>query len=396
MELIREFQVELKRRLQQGSPLIQAVVGPRQVGKTTGVLALAAEWPRAKVVESADSLAPLSSEWLASHWQRASELGPGTLLVIDEVQKIPDWSQAVKTLYDRYRHKKLQIVMLGSASFQLQRGLSDSLAGRYELLSAPHWSFSEMNRAFGFSFEQYLSFGGYPGAAHLVSEPQRWRGYILNSILENVLTKDLSDLAEIRNPAMLRQLFFLTMEFPAQEISFQKLVGQLQDKGAVATVKHYLEILESAHLLKLVYKYGGSALSTRTSSPKILPLAPALISALTDRGGQISEQTGAFRPEWRGRIFEAAIGSALRLVSDELYYWRERDQEVDFVVRIGALLIGVEIKSGRPRRASGLAVFKARHPKALTVVIDYERGKKLLDLESFTPIRNDPKLLLGL
>lgn len=388
MKITREFESILAQRLKDKTSFMQAVIGPRQVGKTTGVQSVSAAWQGPIIFESADSLQPLSGEWLSLHFQRAAELGAGTLLVIDEVQKVPNWSEALKKLYDNHRAKNIKVVILGSASFRLQRGLADSLAGRYEIIAAPHWNFFEMQKAFNWSFDEYLNFGGYPGAADLKDDYQRWRNYILNSIVENVLSRDLSDLAEIRNPAMLRQLFFIAMEYPAQEVSFQKLVGQLQDKGAVATVKHYLEILESAHLLRLVYKYGDRALVTRSSSPKLLPMAPALMSAVANMS--IDEA----KPQWRGRVFEAAVGSILSGIADEIYYWRDGDLEVDYVLRFGKQIYGVEVKSGRPGKLSGLQAFKVRYPKTSVVLIDWEKGKRLMAAENLNQIRVNPKLLL--
>ena len=390
MKITRDFESILGQRLRDSTPFMQALVGPRQVGKTTAVRSIVESWSGPKIFESADSLQPLSTEWLSLHWQRALDRGAGTLLVIDEIQKIPNWSEAVKKLYDESQDKKLKVVILGSASFRLQRGLADSLAGRYEMITATHWTFQEMRQAFDWSFEDYLFFGGYPGAAPLKEDYQRWRSYILDSIVENVLSRDLVDLAELRNPAMLRQLFFLAMEYPAQEISFQRLVGQLQDKGAVATVKHYLEILESAHLLRLLYKYGERALTSRTSSPKLLPLAPALISAVSNA---VPDTTNL---SWRGRVFESTIGAALSGIADEIYYWRDRDLEVDFVLKIGKQVYAIEVKSGRPGKTAGLQAFKEKYPSAQCIVVDWEKGKKLLAMKSPKSIREDVGLLLDL
>ncbi len=390
MKLIRNFENTLTERLREKAPLIQAVVGPRQVGKTTGVTSIVDSWDGGKLMVSADTLQPLSTEWLALHFQRARDLGKGALFVIDEIQKVPNWSEALKKLYDESKKLALKIVILGSASFRLQRGLVDSLAGRYEIIPAPHWSFFEMKKCFDFTFEDFLAFGGYPGATPFINDYQRWRDYLLNSIIENVLSKDLSNLTDIRNPTLLRQLFFVAMGYPAQEISFQKLIGQLQDKGAVATVKHYLEILESAHLLKLVYKYGGGALSTRTSSPKILPLDPSLISATTNTR---PEQINA---AWRGRVFEDAVGTALRQIADELYYWRDRNLEVDYVLKIGKEIIAIEVKSGRPGKLSGLNAFKAKYPKAHLGIINWKQGRDILSQQSLEDLKTDPLKIVSL
>lgn len=387
-EIIREFEEILVSRLREEAPFLQAIVGPRQVGKTTGVQRLYDSWQGPKIFESADNFQILTTEWLPLHWNKASEMGPNTLLIIDEIQKVPRWSEAVKLLFDRDRKKNLKVVLLGSASFKIQSNLSESLTGRYELIKVPHWNFSELSRAFSFTFEQFLMFGGYPGFAGLITDPLRWRDYVRDSIVETVLSKDLVDLANIRNPSLLKQVFALAMNYPAQEISFQKIVGQLTDKGAVATVKNYLELLEGTHLLRLLYKYSSKPVTTVTSSPKILPLAPALVHSITD-ANKISVD-----PAWKGRIFESAVGAALSQIADEMFYWRDGHDEVDFVVKIRDLVFAVEVKSSGEGNLKGLSKFTEKFKGSIPLVIDWEKGKWFLGFESLREFRNEPRKLL--
>lgn len=390
MQITREFEDIIHTRLSYNARFIQAIIGPRQVGKTTGIKAVLKKLPAPQIYESADGLGAFGPDWLTAQWQRAAELGPGTILVIDEIHKVENWSEITKKLYDQYIDKNLTIVLLGSASFKILRGLQDSLAGRFELTEVPHWSFYEMNLAFKFSFEDYLKFGGYPAPAALISDELRWEEFIRNSIVENVLAKDLSDLVEIRSPALLRQVFLIAMGFPAQEISFQKMVGQLQDKGAVATVKHYLEILESARLLKLLYKYSKKASVYRSSSPKILPMAPALINSIAS----VKKVTDDIA--WRGRVFESAIGAYLACLAEEIYYWRDGKYEVDFIVKLRGKIYAVEVKLGNINKLAGLKEFCNRFPEATPLIVDYEKGTKLLNCQPITDIKKNPDQLLKL
>jgi predicted AAA+ superfamily ATPase len=390
MKITREFQLKLKARLNEPKNLIQVVVGPRQVGKTTGIKLILEEWSGFKIFESADGLESFNSDWLISHWQRAVQLGHGTLLVIDEIQKVSNWSEVVKKLYDQYLDYDLKIVLLGSASLKIQKGLQDSLVGRYELIKVPHWNAYEMQLGYQQTFESYLKFGGYPRAADFSEDPYRWQEYLRNSIIENVLTKDLIELTEIRNPALLKQIFFLCMALPAQEISFQKLVGQLQDRGAIATVKHYLEILESAYLIKLLYKFSSQELSTRTSSPKIIPLCPALINAVND------PNKVAIDSSWRGRIIESAIGSILSHLYPNIYYWRHGKLEVDYVIQDTNYLIAIEVKSGAMKGLKGLSAFCQKFNQAIPLILDFDKCKKLLMQDSYEELKRNPKLLLEL
>jgi len=373
MSFIREFAKIVEARLQEKLNFIQVVMGPRQVGKTTALEQICARFPGPTHMVSADEIAPPHADWIELNWKIAESKGPGTLLVIDEIQKIPNWSDVVKRLFDAQRsQRRLKVVLLGSASLVLQRGLTESLAGRYEVVFSRHWNFKECREAFGWDLNTYLKFGGYPAAAELCADTKRWRDFINHSIIEPVLLRDLLSMAVVNKPALFRQAFILCLAYPAMEISLQKLLGQLQDSGNVTTLKHYLELFEGAFLIKALQKYSGSEIKKRGSSPKILPLNTGLVNAQRD-------PTDVDRdPEWRGHLFECAIGAELCTQFDEVMYWREGGAEVDFVVKTGSSLYAIEVKSGRRRRLGGLAKFVARHPGCIPVILDIERGTRLL------------------
>lgn len=372
-EIFRDFTGILQDRLATDLNFIQVVLGPRQVGKTTGLQQIVRKWEGPSLMVTADEVAAPNSDWIALQWQRARSLGDNTLFVIDEVQKIPQWSSTVKYLFDQERDlKQLKIVLLGSASLSLQHGLSESLAGRYEIIPAHHWNLAECEKAFGWTLEDFLMFGGYPAAAELVTDVERWQSFLKNSIIEPVLIKDILGLTTVGKPALFRQTFELSMSYPAQEISFQKLLGQLQESGNVTTIKHYLELLEGAFLLKTLQKYSGSAVRRKGSSPKILPLNTALIHAFR------SPHDSANDPDWRGRVFESAVGAALARSKGKLYYWRQGKFEVDFILLLEDMLFAVEVKSGRKRHSKGMEKFVAENSNCVPVIIDYDNGENLL------------------
>lgn len=370
--ITRDFTNTLKARLAEDLNFMQVVIGPRQVGKTTGLEQIVSEWRGESLMITADELAAPNRDWLTLQWQRAGQKGHGTLLVIDEIQKIPQWSDAVKLLFDRDR-RKLKVVLLGSASLSLQRGLSESLAGRYEVIPANHWSLKECQAALGWSLSEYLKFGGYPAAGELIGDIDRWRSFIRNSIVEPVLYKDILGLSSVAKPALFRQTFELAMAYPAREISLQKILGQLQDRGNVTTIKHYLELLEGAFLIRILQKYTGSEVKKRASSPKIVPLNNGLVHAFRNPADVNSE------PDWRGRVFEAAVGAALSTISGgTLYYWRDGKYEVDYVLCLDRRVYAVEVKSGRRRNMNGLAIFLKRYPDSIPVIIDTDNIETLL------------------
>jgi predicted AAA+ superfamily ATPase len=262
------------------------------------------------------------------------------------------------------------VVLLGSAPLLVQKGLSESLAGRFEILHLPHWSFAEMRGAFGFSLEQFLYFGGYPGAAPLVGEPERWRRYVLDALVETTVARDVLLLTRVDKPALLRRLFELGCRYSGQILSYTKMLGQLHDAGNTTTLAHYLELLGGAGLLVGLPKYAARATRQRGSSPKLQVLNAALMTAQSG----FSFEAGRADREFWGRLVESAVGAHLANAAAardcELFYWRERNQEVDFVTRAGRTVTAIEVKSGRSRDAlPGMAAFSAAFRNARKLLV---------------------------
>lgn len=373
----RGYAAVLASRLAEPRRFLHVVAGPRQVGKTTLVQQVLAGLDRPSVFVSADEPALRDGTWLAAQWERARLLAKesgkqGAVLALDEVQKIPDWSEAVKHLWDEdTRHRVgLRVVVLGSAPLLVQRGLSESLAGRFELLHLPHWSLTEMSTAFGFTSEQYLYFGGYPGAAPLAGDPARWRRYLLDALIETTIARDVLLLTRVDKPALLRHLFELGCRYSGQVLSFTKMLGQLHDAGNTTTLAHYLELLAGAGMLTGLSKYAGRAVRSRASSPRLQVFNTALLTA---QAGLTPAEARADQ-EFRGRLTESAVGAHLANAAAcglcELFYWREGNHEVDFVVRSGRVVVGIEVKSGRaPLARSGLAAFSRRFRPRRTLLV---------------------------
>jgi len=352
----------LARRLDEPRRFIQVVAGPRQVGKTTLVQQVTERPSLATHYASADEPSLRGPEWIAQQWE-AARLASGrreAVLVLDEVQKIPGWSESVKRLWDEdTRHRRpVKVVLLGWAPLLILRGLSESLAGRFEVLRLPHWSLTEMRKAFGWPLEQYLYYGGYPGAAPLVGEPDRWRRYVLDALVETTIARDVLLLTRVDKPALLRRLFELGCRYSGQVLSYTKMLGQLQDAGNTTTLAHYLDLLAGAGMVTGLAKFAGEAVRQRGSSPKLQVLNTALMTA---QSGLDLEEARADREFW-GRLVESAVGAHLANAAAtgacELFYWRDRNREVDFVVRSGREVAAIEVKSGRAREAHpGLAAF---------------------------------------
>ena len=358
----RSFVANMEERLGGDRPLIQVLVGPRQVGKTTGVRQLLERVKGFYFFANADGVLVSDHNWLIEQWQKALALGDGALLVVDEIQKVPNWADSIKALWDA-QPGRLRVLLLGSSSLQLQSGLKESLAGRFELTRVYHWTFAEMQKAFGYGLERYLLFGGYPGAVRFEEDWERWYAYMKDSIVEAVIGKDILQNRRVAKPALFRQAFEILCHYPAQEVSFTKLLGQLQDRGNTDLVKYYIELYGGAFLVYALQKYSAKQWLSRSSSPKILPACPALYTMAAGKSDDA---------ERRGRVFELAVGAELVQFPGKVYYWREKQAEVDYIYDFHGKLYAIEVKSGRKKSTKGLDAFVAKFPKTSRVLITPE------------------------
>jgi len=348
---------ELLQRLKEKRRFVQVIAGPRQVGKTTVVRQVMEASKMPAHYASADEPTLRDRTWLEQQWDiarlKARESKTGALLVLDEIQKVTNWPSVVKLLWDADTHAgvPLKVVLLGSSPLLIQSGLTESLAGRFEVIPAPHWSFTEMHEAFGWNLERYIFYGAYPGAAELIGDPERWRRYILESLIETTVSRDILLLTRVDKPALLRRLFQLGCAYSGQILSYQKMMGQLTDAGNTTTLAHYLELLQGAGMLAGLSKHAHSQIRQRGSSPKFQVLNTALMSAQDQRSITQARQDGDY---W-GRLVESCIGAHLVNssfgTSIGVTYWRERNHEVDFVLHQGKTSVAIEVKSGA-RRAS--------------------------------------------
>ncbi len=333
---------------------------------------------------SADEPSLRGSEWIEQQWNaaRLESSDAAGVLVLDEIQKIPGWSETVKRLWDDdTRHARpLHVVLLGSAPLLIADGLTESLAGRFETIPVAHWSFAEMRDAFGWTVQQYVFFGGYPGAAALVGDEERWTRYVRDSLIETSIARDVLLLTRVDKPALLRRLFELACRYSGQVLSYTKMLGQLQDAGNSTTLAHYLDLLAAAGMVRGLPKFTGDVARSRGSSPKLQVLNTALMTAMSGLRFEDSRRDTEF---W-GRLVESAVGA--HLANAELrgecsvHYWRERNSEVDFVVRAGSTVTAIEVKSGRaPVAHRGLGAFSQAFSPQRTLLV----GGDGISLEEF-------------
>jgi len=355
----------LVRRPKEPRRFLQVLTGPRQVGKTTLANQALEQFGLPSHFASADELGLRDQGWVATQWDagrlRAADGGRrGGPLVLDEIPKVSGWSETVKRLWDEdsAAGMPLRVLLLGSSPLLMQQRLTGSLAGRFEMIRMTHWSFAEMRDAFGWDVERYLYFGGYPGSAPLVRDRERWARYVTDSLVETTVSRDTLLMARVNKPALLRHMFALSCDYSGLVLSFQKMLGQPQDAGNTVTLAHYLDLLAGAGLVASLQKYSGSEVRRRGSSPKLVVMNNALITAQS----HVLPAAARRDPALWGRLVESAVGAhVLRQAPGAVGYWRERDREVDFVVEGDKELLGIEVTSGRRKdQLPGLDMFARR------------------------------------
>lgn len=370
---------QLCRRIAEPRRFIQVLAGPRQVGKTTIARQVLQTVDMPSHYASADEPMLKDAVWLEQQWEIGrlrTQCSAGgrhnAVLILDEIQKVPGWPEKVKRLWDEDTagNYPLRVVVLGSSPLLVQQGLSESLAGRFEVLPVTHWLFTEMRDAFGWTLEAYVYYGGYPGAAALIQEPQRWTRYILDSLVETTISRDIFLLSRIDKPVLFRRLFELGCVYSGQILSYQKMIGQLQEAGNTTTLAHYLDLLSGAGLLRGLQKFDAQGVRRRASSPKLLVMNTALMTAAS---GMTLAEAREDKQFW-GRLVESSIGASLANGAHEggveLYYWNSGSAEVDFVLRRGKKVVAIEVKSGRRKdRLSSLAQFCRSTKVARTLLV---------------------------
>lgn len=400
---------QLLDRLSEFPSSLIVVAGPRQVGKTTLVRDALNHYSRERyrfvAIDQPDEVrapygtsiesgiveqdaSPRDAAWLVRQWQRARvaarEAVDGHILVFDEIQKISRWSEVVKGLWDADRAERLHlhIVLLGSSPLLMQKGMSESLTGRCELIPVTHWSFIEMVDAFDFDLDDYIYFGGYPGSATRIRDEQRWRAYVRDGLIQPSIDMDILQMTRVDKPALLKQLFHLGCGYSGQLLSYTKMQGQLQDAGNTVTLAHYLDLLGYAGLIVGLQKYAGQQHRRRASVPKLNVLNTSLMAVSS---GYSKAEAKADRSYW-GRMVESAVGAHLHNTGHPdcaLYYWRDSPHEVDFVIERGNKLTAIEVKSGTTSgHAAGLDIFEKDFGKCRKLLVG-EGGISLSEFLSY-------------
>ena len=373
-------------RLNEIRKCIFVLAGPRQVGKSTVMAQIAETVDKVVFQFNADSVNEEDSDWIRRSWESVRSRMEiqhlqEAVLVIDEIQKIRRWSEYVKREWDAdtLNHVNLKVVLLGSSRLLLRKGLTESLAGRFELIRMGHWTYPEMKAAFGLSLQQWIYFGGYPGSVDYINDFKRWKKYVKDSLVAPAIEKDILMTSNVYKPSLMGQLFEVGCSYSGELLSLTKMLGQLQDAGNVTTLSSYLEILKQANLLCGLQKFANDEARKRQSVPKFSVFNNALLTAYRGKGFE----KDYIDPMTWGRWVESAVGTYLLDFAEDndchLYYWRERNDEVDYILESQGDVVAIEVKSGRRGMNSGIPVFQDKFHPLRSIVV----GTDGIPLEEF-------------
>lgn len=364
----------LLRRISEPAPsLIQLLVGPRQVGKTTLLLELADTLGPQAIYVACDTPEASLPGWRDRLWQRVREQAARSkaTLLLDEIQAVSGWSAWLKSCMDQVKRQRvpLHIVATGSSSLRLGAGARESMAGRFERHVLPQWSARNLHELLDVPANEaparLVALGGYPGAVRFWNDPDRWRSYIRDAIIEPAIGRDILQLEQVRKPALLRQVFALATAHPAEILSLDKIAGALAERGALETIAHYLDLLKAAFLVAPTHKYSDAEIRRRRSPPKLVVLDNALLAATSSAPDPRTDTA-----RWGRWVENACLAHAIHQ-GEEVFYWREEPWEVDgvFVGPRGRWL--VEVKTGAYTQTDlrGLAQAAIRFPKFKPLVL---------------------------
>ncbi len=286
-------------------------------------------------------------------------------IFFDEIQKVKGWEDVLKRFYDRY--EDIKFIISGSASIHISKSI-ESLAGRifdFYITPLSFLEFLELNdvkiefeklEIMNYEgilklyetnlyqkekvvalFNEYLFKGGFPEIAKEMDE-EVIRKYMLNSLIDRILLKDLPEEFEIKKTSALREI----LEYSARETSgifvIDKLSGLL--KLSNETVSNYVEYLKRAFLIYILYNYTGSIAKQIRTSKKIHIVLPSVAIALESYGRE-----ALLYPQVVGNYVESAIATFLTYRYNKIFFWRTpQKDEVDIVLKNEFGLLGVEVK----------------------------------------------------
>jgi hypothetical protein len=351
-------------------------------------------------VASDEPDAALPGFWERRWAEAEARAGQGNaVLLLDEIHHLSDWAARLKSHWDRARrrHIPIHVVATGSSALRVATGSRESLAGRFERLTLSHWPAAALVEAFHLSPREaahnFVRFGSYPGAVEFQQNFARWRDYLRDAIIEPAIGRDVLALGTVRRPALLRQVFAIATGAPAQIMSLQKMQGQLQDRGALETVAHYLALLQDAYLVVPLEKYAIQVHRRRASPPKLVVLNNALLSATHPNG----PPDPAREPDRFGFWVENACLAFAINQDQQVTYWREEPQEVDAILDGSWGKWAVEVKTGKfdIQALRGLLEFCRRNSAFTPLVISAPGGEEVAQRHGIQSISWEDFLVTG-
>lgn len=350
---------------------IIALVGLRRVGKTTIMLKIVedsiSKFGREHIVYfSFDEFKEIRLSEILKGYARLmdKELDKAKyLFLFDEIQKLEDWEEQLKVLYDSYPN--IKFIISGSESLFIRKKSKESLAGRMYEFNIRTLNFQEFLRFRNKTFDNILLYkeeilkefrnflfrNGFPEIVNETKEVSE--KYVKDNVIEKIIYRDIPQIIPIKDPTALEQIFKIILLDPGEIINFDKLAKEMGLSRQ--TISLYLGYLEKSFLVKKLYNFSRNVRKTQRRSKKYYPtiLAP-----------EILEKT-----EFFGKAFE----TAMILQLDAEYFWRDvYKNEVDVVRLVKGKILPIEIKSSRVDDRA-IKVFMKKFNVNEGLILTYER-----------------------
>lgn len=372
----REIYGKVKKFIKE--PQIVSLCGLRRVGKTTLLQKtiqdlLTENTPNAILYFSFDDFGDIELYDILDIFKEIHKKEP-KFLIFDEVQKLSNWAEKVKILYDT---KKYKIFVSGSESLFLRKGTRESLAGRIYEFEVKKLNFSEYLNFVGkaeiaknprlyeielrMELGNYLLCGGFP---ELIGKQDKElvKQYIRTTIIEKIVFKDMAKIYPIEDTEQLIKILDIIVDNPGMIVDFSSLS---QEIGITRqTLSKYFEYLEMAHLVVKLYNFSRNRITSEKSLKRFYPtfLSPVLTEESGERTGKLME-------------------TVCVLATDAKFFWRDKyKDEVDIVLLKDKEIIPIEIKyRNQPGSNKGLQKFLKKYKCREAVIVTKDTRKKAKD-----------------
>lgn len=351
MKFERTHVQALLSRLSLPSPAVQAVVGPRQVGKSTLIRQVLEKLEAPTVFLSCKSVQYRQTGWIHKEWEIARLLAKHhghCVIAVDDAQRLPGWAPLLCQLHkeDLEQQRDIRIVITGSSELELLQQLKDKFPQSHEVIRAGYWTYPEMRCAFNWGIEQYLFYGGLPRSGDEPSDDETWLNWIRELMFDNLLKEDVKAVAPAQNHEAIFDYFKVSSVHSGNIMSYAQLAQKLPFTVKPTTLANYQKVLSRAGISNGLARIQDGGEISRSGSPKLQLSSNAWLTGMMNSRFDKLRSQGVI---WK-QVFKSAVGAHLLNFAQEnaysVHYWFDRQHRVDFVLKKNDALVPIVVMPG--------------------------------------------------